>query len=167
MSLHVFVLEMKKLLGNLDGWLEKASQFAQAKKFEPDVFMLIRLAPDMRPLMFQVQNACDHAKYAAARTSGKEAPSNPDNEKTLADARQRIATTIAYLNTFTAADFEGAKDRRISLPRWEGKSMSAVDYLSEFAQPNFYFHVTTAYAILRHSGVDIGKRDYLGSLSMT
>jgi hypothetical protein len=166
MSIYLTVLEMKKLLSNVDSWLEKANAHATAKKFDANVLLQSRLAPDMFPLTFQIQSACDNAKYAAARTAGKTPPSHPDTEQTIADLRARIATVTAYLDTFTKADFEGTDARTISLPRWEGKSMSATAYFMEHALPNFFFHLTTAYAILRHNGVDIGKRDYLGPLSL-
>ena len=166
MSLHVFVLEMKKLLGCVDGWLDKASQHAAAKKYDANLLLQSRLAPDMFPLIRQIQAVCDQAKFGAARTSGKEPPSHPDNEVTIDDARKRIATVIAYLDGFKKEDFAGVEDRKISLPRWEGKSMTAVDYFVEHCQPNFYFHLSMAYAILRHNGVDIGKRDFLGAISL-
>jgi len=166
MNHHAIVLEMKKLLKNLDGWLDKAKAHATAKSYDVNVLLQSRLAPDMLPLSFQIQTACDHAKFAAARTAGKEAPSIPDTEKTVDELRARIATTIGYLDGFKASEFEGADARRVSLPRWEGKSMSASDYCVEYAMPNFFFHLTTAYAILRHNGVDVGKRDYIGALNM-
>jgi hypothetical protein len=166
MSIHASVLENKKLLQNLDGWLQKAVAYAEAKKFDPNVLLESRLAPDMFPLMRQIQAACDQAKYGAARAGGKEPPSHPDNEKTLDDARKRIAAVVSYLDTFTKSDFEGVGARTVSLPRWEGKSMTAADYFVEHAQPNFFFHLTTAYAILRHNGVDVGKRDYLGAMNL-
>ncbi|HEX8112365.1 MAG TPA: DUF1993 domain-containing protein [Kofleriaceae bacterium] len=165
MSLHLIVLEMKKLLGNLDTCLEKAAGHAAAKKYDPSVLLQSRLAPDMFPLIRQIQIACDQAKYAASRAAGKDAPSHADTEQTLDEIRARIATVIAYLGEFSAADFDGASARSISLPRWEGTSMTATDYVIEHAMPNFFFHYTTTYAILRHNGVDIGKRDYLGALT--
>jgi hypothetical protein len=166
MSIYLTVLEMKKLLGSLDGWLEKGVAYAAAKHFDPDVLLQSRLAPDMFPLLRQIQATCDQAKYAASRAAGKEAPSHPDNEQTIADARKRIQTVTSYLDTFTQQDFDGIDARTVRLPRWEGKSMAASDYFVEHALPNFFFHLTTAYAILRHNGVDIGKRDYLGALSL-
>ena len=166
MSLHVFVLEMKKLLTGLDGWLAKGVAHAEAKKFDANVLLQQRLAPDMFQLIRQVQAACDQAKFAASRCAGKESPSHPDTEQTIDEARKRIASVVAYLDGFTKDDFAGAEQRKITLPRWEGKSMTAVDYFVEFAQPNFYFHLTMAYAILRHNGVELGKRDFLGALSM-
>jgi uncharacterized protein len=166
MIVHTMVLEMKKLLRSLDACLEKGVAYADAKKFAPEVLLESRLAPDMFPLMRQIQATCDQAKYAAARATGKQPPSHPDDEKTMADARKRIATVVAYLDTFSAADFHGIEQRTVSLPRWEGKSMTAADYFVEHATPNFFFHLTTAYAILRHNGIDVGKRDYLGALTM-
>jgi hypothetical protein len=166
MSIFATVLEVKKLLLNVDGWFEKAVALADAKKFDANGLLQSRLAPDMFPLVFQVQSACDSAKYAASRTSGKTPPSDPDTEKTIAELRARIAKTAAYLDTFSKADFDDADTRSVSLPRWEGKSMAASAYFLEHALPNFFFHLSMTYAILRHNGVDIGKRDYLGPLSL-
>ncbi|HTJ42169.1 MAG TPA: DUF1993 domain-containing protein [Kofleriaceae bacterium] len=166
MSIQLLVAEMKKLLGSLDACLDKAVAHAQAKKFDADTLLQARLAPDMLPLVRQIQFACDQAKYAAARGAGKDVPSHPDEEKTIAECKARIAKVVTYLETFTGADFADIETRTVSLPRWEGKSMRAIDYVIEHAMPNFFFHVTTAYALLRHNGVDIGKRDFLGKLSM-
>ena len=166
MTPHVLILEMKKLLRNLDGWLTKAAAHAEARKYDTAVLVQTRLVPDMFPFARQVQSACDSAKYAAARVSGKEPPSHPDTETTFPELSARIAKVVAYLDTFTADDFRDLEGRTITLPRWEGKSMTAIDYLVEHALPNFFFHVTTAYAILRQAGVEVGKRDYLGSLSL-
>jgi uncharacterized protein len=165
MSFYPIVLEMKKLLGSLDACLEKATAYAAAKKFEPTVLLQSRLAPDMFPLIRQIQAACDQAKYAAARTAGKEIPSHPDTEQTMDEARKRIASVVSYLGEFSAKDFEGTDDRSVTTPRWEGKSMTATNYFIEHALPNFFFHLTTAYAILRSNGVDVGKRDYLGAIT--
>jgi hypothetical protein len=164
MSHHVFILEITKLLSGIEGWLDKTVAFAATKKFDPNTLLQARLAPDMYPLVRQIQSACDSAKYAASRTAGKEPPSHPDTETTIDEIKKRVATVVAYLDTFKASDFDGADDRRVSLPRWEGKSMSGTDYLVQHAMPNFFFHLTSAYAILRHNGVDIGKRDYLGAI---
>jgi hypothetical protein len=161
---HKLIREMQKLLKSLDGCLDKAVAHATAKKFEPSVLLQSRLAPDMFPLVRQVQAACDQAKYAAARGAGKDAPSHEDKEATIEELKARIGKVVAYLDTFSEADFAGITERTISLPRWEGKSMVALDYVLEHAMPNFFFHFTTAYAILRHNGVDVGKRDYLGAL---
>jgi len=165
MSTYASILEMKKMLTNMNGWLDKAVAFAGAKNFEADTMLTWRLAPDMFPFVRQVQSTCDSAKFAAARAAGKEAPSHPDTETSVAALKQRIATVVSYLETFSAKDFEGASDRMVSLPRWEGKKMPATDYVTEHAQPNFFFHATSVYALLRHNGVDVGKRDFLGTLS--
>ncbi|HEX4353848.1 MAG TPA: DUF1993 domain-containing protein [Polyangiales bacterium] len=163
---YEIIRELKKMLVNLDKWLETATQFAQSKSFDPNVFVGMRLAPDQFPLSRQIQTACDTAKFGAARLSGKEMPSNADNEQTIEELRARVRSMVSYLDGFTAKDFEGAGARVISTPRWEGKVMSGTDYLMEHVMPNFFFHVTHCYAILRHNGVALGKMDYLGSLSL-
>jgi uncharacterized protein len=159
------VTQMKKMLGQLDNWLEKAVAFAQTKKFDTTVYLTLRLAPDQFAFARQVQTACDTAKLVAARLTGKEAPSHPDTEQTLDELRARVRAVIAYLEGFSAKDFDGAASRVITQARWEGKVMSGTDYFLEHGLPNFFFHLTHAYAILRHNGVDVGKRDYLGPLS--
>jgi len=159
-------VQMKKTLGQLDAWLEKAAAFADAKKFDKAVFLDLRLAPDQFPFVRQVQTACDTAKLAASRLSGKEAPKHEDTEKSLDELRTRVRAVITYLDGFTAADFEGAEARVVTQPRWEGKVMSGGDYFLQHALPNFFFHTTHVYAILRHNGVEIGKRDFLGTLSL-
>jgi uncharacterized protein len=162
---HVFVLEMKKLLGGCSGWLDKAVAHATAKKFDANTLLHARIAPDMFPLARQIQSACDQAKFTAARLAGRDAPSHPDTEQTIDELKKRIATVQAYLDTFKAEDFAGAETRTFGHPRWEGKSMAVLDYLVEHSQPNFYFHLTMTYAILRHNGVEIGKRDFLGAMT--
>ena len=159
------ITQMKKMLGQLDKWFEKAAALAQAKKFDTSVYLTLRLAPDQFPFARQVQTACDTAKLVAARLAGKDAPSHPDTEQTLDELRARVRTVITYLDGFSAKDFEAAATRVITQPRWEGKVMSGADYFLEHGVPNFFFHLTHAYAILRHNGVDLGKRDYLGPLS--
>jgi len=166
MSIHAYLLEMKKLLHGVDGWLTKTVAFAEAKKFDANTLLQARLAPDMFSLIRQIQGVCDVAKFAAARCAGKDAPSHPDTETTIDEAKKRIASVVAYLDTFSAADFQGSEDRKVSLPRWEGKWMTANDYFIEHGQPNFFFHLSMTYAILRHNGVDLGKRDFLGALSL-
>jgi hypothetical protein len=158
--------QMKKMLGHLDKWLDAASAFAKEKSFDPNVFLTLRLAPDQFPFVRQVQSSCDTLKLAAARLSGKEAPSHPDTEQTIDELHARIRTVLAYVDGFSEKDFEGAATRTISTPRWEGKVMKGSDYFLEHSVPNFFFHVTHAYAILRHNGVGLGKRDYLGPLTM-
>ena len=159
------IKQMNKHLGQLDKWLETAGALAEAKKFDAKNFMGLRLSVDQFPFGRQVQVVCDTAKTAAARLAGKEAPAHADTEQTLEELRARVKTVIAYLGTFSAADFADAATQKITQPRWEGKWMTGADYFLEHAQPNFYFHLTTAYAILRHNGVGIGKRDYLGALT--
>lgn len=159
-------LQMKKQLAQLDKWLDAATTYATSKSFSPDLFVSFRLAPDQFAFSRQIQTACDTAKLAASRLSGKEAPKQADTEQTLEDLRARVRSTVAYLDTFTAADFETAATRSVTQPRWEGKTMSGADYFLEHAVPNFYFHLTTAYGILRHNGVPVGKRDFLGALSL-
>ncbi len=163
---YATVQQTKKMLTNLDGWLEKTSKYAAAKPFDPNVLLTARLAPDQFAFARQVQSACDTAKFAAARLTNKEAPSFPDTEQTIAELRARVRSTVAYLDSFKADDFAGADSRMIVMPRREGKVIKGSDYLLEYAIPNFFFHVTHAYAILRHNGVDVGKMDYLGALSL-
>ena len=165
MNVHVIVLEMKKLLRSLDGCIDKAVANAQARKFDPNVLLDTRLAPDMFAFVRQVQACCDQAKFAAARTAGKDAPSHPDKETTMVELKQRVAAVVSYLDGFSERDFDGVDERTVALPRWEGKSLTATNYLVEHAMPNFFFHLTMAYALLRHNGVDVGKRDFLGQLS--
>jgi len=160
------VPQMSKMLTNLNRWLDKAVAHAEAKKFDPAVLLSARLAPDQYPLLKQIQAACDSAKSAAAHLSGQTQPKHPDTEQTLEEIRARIATCLAYLATFKASDFEGAETRPVSLPFLPGKVILGADYLNEMALPNFYFHITTAYAILRHNGVNVGKIDFIGGLKM-
>jgi hypothetical protein len=164
MLFDMTVPHFTKTLHNLSLILDKADAFATEKKFESDVLMNARLAPDMLNFIRQVQIACDTAKLCASRVTGKDAPTNDDSEKTLADCKNRIQSTINYLETFSAKDFAGSETKNITTPRWEGKYLTGNEYVLHHAVPNFYFHVTTAYAILRHNGVNIGKKDYLGEI---
>jgi len=156
--------EFGKMLGNLNTLLDKAESHAKAKKFDTKVFLDSRLAPDMFAFVRQVQVACDNAKGAAARLAGVEIPKHEDNERSFDDLRGRIHKTIQFLGTLKADQFKDAEKRKIVLPWKEGEYLTAEEYLQEFAVPNFYFHVVTAYAILRHNGVDIGKMDYIGDV---
>jgi uncharacterized protein len=158
--------QIQRTLTQLDKWLEAAAAHATAKSFDPSVYLTLRLAPDQFPLARQVQTACDTAKLAAARLSGKDAPKHADDEQTLEQLRARVQSVLSYLATFTAADFEGAATRKVTQPRWEAKFMLGADYFWQHAQPNFFFHSTHVYALLRHNGVPLGKRDFLGPLSM-
>lgn len=157
--------ENHKLLGQLDANLDKGVAHAHLKKFEPSVLLHSRIAPDMFPLLRQVQFTCDQAKFIASRASGKDAPKHDDKETTVDELKARIAEVRGYIAGFHEHDFKDASTIQISLPRWEGKSLSAMDYVVEHALPNFFFHLTTAYLILRHNGVDVGKRDFLGQLN--
>lgn len=161
------VPQFSKMLRNLERWLEAATTYATAKKFEPDQLAAQRLAPDMFTLTKQVQSSCDAAKFACAYLTGKQAPSHPDTEKTMDELRARIRTVLAHLETYTREDFVGAADRKVS-PQWlGGKWLTATDYLMQASLPNFYFHVTTAYNILRNSGVDgLGKQVFIGHLPL-
>ena len=161
------IRQMNKQLGQLDQWLGTAATHAKSKSYDANVFLPLRLAPDQLPFAFQVQTACDTVKLAASRLAGKDAPKHTDDEKTIDQLRERVQSVIAYLDGFSAKDFEGAGKRVITQSRWEGKVMSGHDYLLEYALPNFYFHVTQTYALLRHNGVGLGKRDFLGTLTMT
>lgn len=157
--------QMKKTLGQLSKWLDAAAAFAQSRSFDPNLFLGHRLTLDQFPFARQVQIACDTAKLGAARLTGKEAPSHPDTEQTLDELRARVAAVIAYLDGFSEADFRDAATRVITQPRWEGKVMTGADYFLEHVMPNFFFHASHAYALLRQAGVPIGKRDYLGTLT--
>ena len=163
---HALIGQMQKQLKHLDKWLEAATNHAKERKFEPDNFLQARLVVDQLPLLRQVQTACDTLKLSAARLSGKEAPKHDDSEKTIDELRTRIRSTLEWVASVSEADLAQAATRTITTPRWQGKSMSGADYFLEHALPNFYFHVTHVYALLRHNGVSIGKRDYLGQLSL-
>ena len=163
MFFEISVIQFKKVLNNLSTCLEKAEAFAETKKFETTVLAESRLAPDQFNFIRQVQIACDTAKLGVSRLTGKEAPTHPDNEKTFAELKARIKSTVAYLDTVTAKDFAESGSKKITHQRWEGY-LTGEDFAIQHMIPNFYFHVTTAYAILRHNGVDLGKKDYLGAL---
>jgi uncharacterized protein len=152
-------------LGCLQSVLDKGAAYAAAKKFDPSVLVTSRLAPDMLPLSKQVQIACDISKNSAARLAGMEPPRFEDNEKTFEELRVRIGKTLDYLRTITPAQLEGAEDRDIKVPSGE-KTMEfkGLDFVQRWTLPNVFFHITTAYNILRHNGVDLGKRDFLGPM---
>ena len=160
------VPQLTKMLKNMEGWLKKAEAHATTKKFDANTLLQSRLAPDQYPLVRQIQSSCDTAKFLASRISGKEAPKNADTETTLEEIRARIAGTIAFLETVKEEDFKGGAERLIPLPFGKGKGATGADYANEFALPNFYFHATTAYAILRHNGAELGKMDYIGSVNL-
>lgn len=162
---HSIFGQMKKQLAQLDKWLEAATKFAESRGFDSSAFLATRLAADQFPFARQVQTTCDTAKLAASRLTGRDAPNHPDTEASIPELRARVAAVIAYLDGFSEKDFEAAATKSITQPRWEGRTMTGHDYFLEHALPNFYFHLTHAYALLRHNGVQVGKRDYLGTLT--
>jgi len=153
----------KTMLDNLSHFLDKAQAHAEARKFDPAALLQYRLAPDMLPFTRQIQLACDHAKNGVARMSGVEAPKFEDNEATFAELKARIRKTLDYLATVPADRLDGTEDRDITFPvgRESTRTMKGEAYLKHWSLPNFLFHVTTAYVILRHNGVDLGKKDFL------
>jgi uncharacterized protein len=166
MSISVYnqvIAPLSRMLSNLDAVISKAEQYAAEHKIEPETLIQARLFPNMLPLVFQIRIATDTAKGAAARLSGSPVPKWADDEETFADVHGRIRKAIDFLATFKPAQFEGSEKRNIELKLGTREvKFSGTDYITGFVIPNFYFHVTTAYAILRHNGVDVGKRDYLG-----
>ena len=160
-SVPIFVRMMENLLK----WLDKAEAHATAKKFDPAVLFTARLAPDMLPFISQIQIGCDAAKFGVARLAGVDAPKFEDDEASLADLRERIRKTIDFILSVPAAQIDGTEDKDVTVPRRDGPMiLKGEPYLKQFVLPNFFFHMTTAYALLRQNGVDLGKRDYLGPL---
>jgi hypothetical protein len=159
------LMQMKKQLGQINVWLDELTTYATSRSFDPNVLLTARLSPDQFAFVRQVQVTCDMAKYAASRVTGKEAPSHADDEKTIDELRARVTATVTYLETFKAEDFAGAATRKVTTPRWEGEWMTGHDFFLEHAQPNFFFHFTTVYALLRHAGVPVGKRHFLGKVT--
>jgi hypothetical protein len=152
------------ILGNLSGILDKAQAFADARKVDGAVLAADRLFPDMLPMVKQVQIACDTAKGVVARLAGMEIPAYEDNEASLADLKARIAKTIAFIQSVPADKIDGTEDKNIVTKRGDKEThYKGMQFLLGHAVPNFYFHVTTTYNILRHNGVEIGKRDFLGN----
>jgi len=160
-SVPVFI----RILTNLKAILEKAAAHAQAKKIDESVLLNARLYPDMFPLTRQVQIASDFARGTSARLSGVEPPAYEDNEKTFAELVARIDRTVDYLRALKADAIEGSEARAIVRPvRGQPKTFTGINFLLQYAMPNFYFHTTTAYAILRHCGIEVGKGDFIGAL---
>ena len=145
--------------------LDKAEQFAAAKQFDVRVLLNGRLAPDMKPLIYQVQSACDYVKAAAAWLSGQTPPKHEDNEQTVEELRARIRKTVDFAESVSEEQYEDAKDRKVSLSWAPGKVISGEDYLLQITIPNVYFHIAMTYAILRNGGVDVGKMDFLGLIN--
>jgi len=160
------IRQMQKQLTQMLTWFDAASAHATSRGFNPDAFLTLRLAPDQLAFPIQVHIACDTLKAGVAGLTGKTAPVFADEPPTLDTLRARVRAVIAFVDGLTAADFEGAVERTITQPRWEGRTMTGHDFFLEYLVPNFYFHVAHTYALLRHGGVALGKRDYLGALSM-
>jgi uncharacterized protein len=153
----------KAMLGNLDHFLVKAAAHAEAKKFDPANLLSARLAPDMLPLTRQVLIACDASKFGIARLAGVEAPKFDDTETTIDQLRERIAKTIAFIDTVSADKLDGTEEKDVTFPAGPAgsRTMKGEAYLKHWVIPNLFFHVTTAYALLRHNGVELGKSDFL------
>jgi uncharacterized protein len=153
-----------QILGSLSGILTKAEAHCKAKNIQPEVLLGARLFPDMLPLSKQIQLASDFAAKGCARVTHSEVPSTPDTEKTFEELKQRLAKTVDYVKAYKPAQFEGADARDVTFPAGPDKTMTlkGQQFLSHVAFPNFYFHAATAHDILRHNGVEIGKRDFLG-----
>jgi hypothetical protein len=167
MSLYNQIIPpVTQTLKNLGAWLEKAEAHAKTKGFDPAILLAARLAPDQYPLGRQIQAACDAGKFLAARLAAKDPPKHPDTEVTFEDFKARVASAMAFVTSITEADFAGAETRVVPLAFMPGKGMHGATYASEMALPNFFFHATHAYAILRHNGVPLGKQDYIGSLTL-
>jgi hypothetical protein len=158
---YPIILQCTQGLKNIEAWLDQAEHHASAKQFDVGVLMTSRLAPDMRDFVYQVQSACDYVKGAAAWLSGQAPPRHADTEETVDELRARIRKTVAFAESVSEAQYDGAADRKVS---WGGKIIGGDDYLLQMSLPNIYFHLTTACAILRHNGVDIGKKDFLGPI---
>ena len=155
-----------KMLGNLSALLDKAAKHCEAAKIDPNALLTFRLYPDMFPLTRQVQVAADQAKGGAARLAGVEVPKYEDTEKSFDDLKARIAKTIAFVNGIKPEQLANSAGRDVTLPlRGNPVTFKGEWYLKHFVMPNFYFHVTTAYDILRHNGVALGKGDFIGSMS--
>jgi uncharacterized protein len=151
---------------NLEGCLDKAEQYASTRKFDVNVLVATRLAPDMKPFSYQIQSACDYLKGAAAWLSGQTPPKYDDNETTFEALRARIRKTVAFAQSVREDQYAGAGERQVSFFWAPGKIMSGKDYTLQMVIPNTFFHIAMAYAILRSNGVDIGKMDFLGPINL-
>lgn len=166
MNVYEVIPQYAKMLGNIERWLDKASAHAAAKKFDVETLVQARLAPDMYPLVRQIQSACDSAKFSACYLAGKTPPVHPDNETTIAELRARLQSCRAFLETIKESELAGWEERKVAPKFLQGKWVRGDHFLFQMSIPNFYFHVTTAYDILRHNGVDVGKMDFMGSIPL-
>lgn len=157
---------LTQLLRNIDAWLEEAIAFAEGREMDPETLLTARLYPDMFDLRRQVQNACDAAKFVGARLTGIDAPKHEDGPQTLAELRGRIAEVSAFLEGLDEAAFEGAETRELAPGFLKGMATTGAHYTREFAMPNTYFHACMTYAILRSVGVKLGKRQFIGNMTL-
>ena len=164
--IYQVVRQCSRSLGNLQVCLDKAVQHAAAKEFDVTVLLTSRLAPDQHHFIYQVQSACDYVKGAAGWLSGQSPPKHEDKEQTIDEVRERIRKTIAFVESVREDQYAGATERKVKLSWAPGKVIGGADYLLQVTIPNVFFHITTAYAILRHNGVDVGKMDFLGVLNL-
>jgi uncharacterized protein len=160
------VPQLAKALRNLDTWMIAAEKHAESAKYPVDNLIYARLAPDAFTFVRQVQTVCDNAKFVPGRLAAREWPTHADTETTFAQLHERIAATQQFLATFERAQLDGADERKIALPWMQSTWMTGAEYLIEFGMPNFYFHLSTAYQLLRHNGIPLGKRDFIGSIPM-
>ena len=154
-------------LNQIEIWLDSAERHAKLKKYDVNVLMTSRLAPDQHHFITQVQFGGDYVKFGAARLTGQAPPKWEDNERTIEEVRARIQKTVAFVQSIKEEQYEGAAERMLEVNWAPGKRIRGVDYLLQLTIPNVYFHITTAYSILRHNGVDIGKSDFLGSVALS
>jgi hypothetical protein len=164
MHAYDFLNQFSKCLTQLSTLLDKAQSFVDERKYDSKKLLAFSLAPDQFNLGRQVQITCDMAKFYVSRLTGKEGPKQEDTETTIPELQQRIQKTIHFLQTVSKEDFNGWEDRKTTNPRREGKYLPGRDYAMQHAIPNFYFHFTTAYSILRTCGLEIGKKDFLGEI---
>ncbi|WP_437532587.1 DUF1993 domain-containing protein [Sorangium sp. So ce726] len=158
--------QMTRMLGQVLVWLDKAEAYAQQKKFDPEVLLAARIAPDQWPFRRQIQTLIAWPVRLGALLTGAEPPQFETRDETIAELRARIGKTIEQVKALKPEQLKGAEDRTLPLFFLPGKGMKAPDFVFQFALPNFYFHATTAYSILRHNGLDVGKSDFIGSLDL-
>jgi uncharacterized protein len=160
------IAQCAQTVKNVETWLDKAEEYAAAKHLDVGVLMTGRLAPDMKPFIYQVQSACDYLKAGAAWLSGQKPPKHDDTEQTIDEVRARIRKTVAFVESVAEAQYAGAADQRVSLSfAPAGKVLVGPNYLLQMTIPNVYFHLAMAYAVLRHHGVNVGKMDFLGPIN--